>query len=57
MTEPTAEAFIAALWANQSDAELEKIGRYFKAGEGDYGAGFPRGGGCGRCSWQGPGRM
>jgi 3-methyladenine DNA glycosylase AlkD len=39
MTEPSAEAFIAALWANQSDAELEKIGRYFKSGEGDYGAG------------------
>jgi 3-methyladenine DNA glycosylase AlkD len=39
MTELTAEAFIAALWANQSDAELEKIGRYFKSAEGDYGAG------------------
>lgn len=39
MTEPSAEAFIAALWANQSDAELEKIGRYFKSGEGEYGAG------------------
>ncbi len=39
MTEPTADAFIAALWANQSDAELEKIGRYFKSGAGDYGAG------------------
>jgi 3-methyladenine DNA glycosylase AlkD len=39
MTEPTAEAYIAALWANQSEAELAKIARYFKAGEGDYGAG------------------
>lgn len=39
MIELTAEAFIAALWINQSDAELQKIGRYFKAGEGDYGAG------------------
>ena len=39
MHAPTAEAFIAALWANQSDAELAKIGRYFKTGEGDYGAG------------------
>lgn len=34
-----ADAFIAALWANQSDTELEKIGRYFKAGEGEYGEG------------------
>lgn len=39
MTEPTADAFIAALWANQSDIELEKIGRYFKSGKGDYGEG------------------
>ena len=39
MQKPTAEAFVAALWANQSDAELEKIGRYFKSAEGDYGAG------------------
>ena len=39
MAELTADAFIAALWANQSDAELEKIGRYFKNGDGDYGAG------------------
>ena len=39
MAELTADAFIAALWANQSHAELEKIGRYFKSGEGDYGAG------------------
>ena len=35
----TADAFIAELWSNQSDVELEKIGRYFKAGEGDYGEG------------------
>ncbi|WP_332691174.1 DNA alkylation repair protein [Devosia sp.] len=39
MTTLTAAAFIAALWANQSDAELVKIGRYFKTGAGDYGAG------------------
>ena len=39
MTSPTADAFIAALWANQSDIELEKIGRYFKSGKGDYGEG------------------
>lgn len=39
MTTPTADAFIAELWANQSDAELAKIGRYFKSGAGDYGAG------------------
>lgn len=39
MTSCTAEAFIAALWLHQSDAELEKIGRYFKSGEGEYGAG------------------
>ncbi len=38
-TSLTAEAFLAALWANQSDAELAKIGRYFKSAEGDYGAG------------------
>ena len=37
MTAPTADAFISALWANQSDVELEKIGRYFKSGKGDYG--------------------
>lgn len=35
----TAQAYIAALWANQSDAELAKIGRYFKMGGGDYGEG------------------
>ena len=35
----SADAFIAALWAQQSDAELAKIGRYFKTGDGDYGAG------------------
>ena len=39
MAELTADAFIAALWDNQSDVELEKIGRYFKSGDGDYGAG------------------
>jgi 3-methyladenine DNA glycosylase AlkD len=39
MHAPTADAFIAALWANQSDAELAKIGRYFKTGEGEYGSG------------------
>lgn len=38
MTEPTAEAFIAALWGQQSDVELAKIGRYFKSGAGDHGA-------------------
>jgi 3-methyladenine DNA glycosylase AlkD len=35
----TAEDFIAALWSNQSDAERDKILRYFKSAEGDYGAG------------------
>lgn len=35
----TADAFLAALWANQSDEELAKIARYFKSAEGDYGAG------------------
>ncbi|WP_240230791.1 DNA alkylation repair protein [Devosia lacusdianchii] len=39
MAEPTAQAFITALWENQSDRELEKIGRYFKSGAGDYGEG------------------
>lgn len=39
MHDRTAEAFIAALWANQSDVELQKIGRYFKSDEGEYGAG------------------
>lgn len=37
--QPSAAAFIAALRANQSDAELAKIGRYFKSGAGDYGEG------------------
>lgn len=35
----TADAFLAALRANQSDEELAKIGRYFKSGKGDYGEG------------------
>lgn len=35
----SADAFIAALRDEQSDAELAKIGRYFKTGPGDYGAG------------------
>src|SRR5690606_9217198 len=39
MSDLTAEAFIAALWDNQSDIELEKIGRYFKSGRGEYGEG------------------
>ncbi|MEO8686015.1 MAG: DNA alkylation repair protein [Devosia sp.] len=39
MPELTAASFIAALEANQSDAELAKIGRYFKSGDGEYGAG------------------
>lgn len=37
--ELTAEAFLAALQARQSDDELRKIARYFKTGDGDYGAG------------------
>lgn len=37
--QPTAESFLAALRANQSDTELAKIGRYFKSGAGDYGEG------------------
>ena len=35
----TAKDFIAQLKAHQSDAELKKIQRYFKSGEGDYGHG------------------
>ena len=35
----TAKNFIAQLKAHQSDAELKKIQRYFKSGEGDYGHG------------------
>lgn len=35
----TADAFVAELRAHQSDEELRKIQRYFKAGEGDYGEG------------------
>lgn len=36
---PTAKAFETRLVALQSDEELRKIQRYFKSGEGDYGAG------------------
>ena len=42
MTTPaslTADAYIATLRANQSEEERLKIGRYFKAGAGDYGEG------------------
>ena len=35
----TAQAFQTELRTHQSDAELRKIQRYFKAGEGDYGEG------------------
>ncbi len=35
----TADRFVARLRAVQSDAELAKIQRYFKSGEGEYGAG------------------
>jgi len=35
----TAKNFIAHLKNHQSDAELKKIQRYFKSGEGDYGHG------------------
>src|SRR6478736_740506 len=37
--ELTAKNFIAQLKIHQSDAELKKILRYFKSGEGDYGYG------------------
>jgi hypothetical protein len=37
--ELTAKDFITRLKAHQSDAELKKIQRYFKSGEGDYGHG------------------
>jgi len=37
--ELTAAAFAKELYANQSDEELEKIRRYFKSGEGEYGEG------------------
>lgn len=40
MSDPlTAEAFLAALWTHQSDEERAKFGRYFKSGDGEYGAG------------------
>ncbi len=35
----TAKQFIEKLKKHQSDKELEKIQRYFKSGEGQYGAG------------------
>lgn len=38
-TEPTAAAFVARLEAQRSDEEMEKYKRYFKLGEGEYGAG------------------
>lgn len=38
-TSLTAREFIARLKALQSDVELKKIQRYFKSGEGEYGAG------------------
>lgn len=37
--EMTAERFIAELETYRSDEELEKIHRYFKLGDGEYGAG------------------
>jgi 3-methyladenine DNA glycosylase AlkD len=36
---PAAVRFVAALREHQSDVELEKIQRYVKSGEGDYGEG------------------
>lgn len=38
-TDMTADRFIERLRQHQSDEELRKIQRYFKTGEGDYGAG------------------
>lgn len=35
----TAKAFVAKLRTMRSDKELEKIQRYFKSGDGEYGAG------------------
>ena len=39
MSELTAQQFIVRLEALQSNEELEKIHRYFKSGEGEYGQG------------------
>jgi 3-methyladenine DNA glycosylase AlkD len=39
MSDPTAKQFLVRLQALQSDEELEKIQRYFKSGEGEYGEG------------------
>ncbi|HVK49086.1 MAG TPA: DNA alkylation repair protein [Pseudobacter sp.] len=39
MPSATAAAFTKRLYALQSDAELQKIRRYFKSGEGQYGEG------------------
>jgi 3-methyladenine DNA glycosylase AlkD len=38
-TDANAQTFIEILYTYQSDKELEKIQRYFKSEEGDYGAG------------------
>jgi 3-methyladenine DNA glycosylase AlkD len=37
--EPTADSFVEELREHQSNEELRKIQRYFKAGEGEYGEG------------------